>query len=1081
MSCGNESIETLFTKLSSEKTGITFINVNIETEQNNILTYEYFYNGGGVAIGDINNDGLADIYFTSNSGPNNLYLNKGNLEFEDVTERSGASCERGWKTGVCMADVNGDGWLDIYVSRSGHSDNELRRNILLINNGDLTFTNKAREYGLDDDSYSTQAAFFDYDHDGDLDALLLNHSLLSISNSFDISTRNSKKRYPHVGNKLLQNNNGKFIDVSNSLGIYGPSSNYGLGVSLSDVNNDSWLDIYTGSDYTGRDKLLLNQRGGFFNDETENRLSHISKFTMGSDIADINNDGLMDIYTLDMLPEGNQRQKQLLGSDRFDMFSAMVKNGLHHQYMRNMLHLNHTSGSFSEIGQLAGISNTDWSWGALIADYDNDCIQDLFVSNGFKRDLTDGDFARFKAFEEIMLARNQGRQIKTLDVINKFKENKLTNYVFKGKGDLTFTNATTHWGLEEPTLTNGVAYADLDNDGDLDLIMNNLNDKAGIYKNNSEILNKNHFLSIQLQGIDRNSSAIGSKISVYSGTSMLVRELLPVRGFQSSVDHTLHFGLGTLVKIDSIKIQWPKGEVQVVRNILVDQKLTIKQDDSSCSKEQMVAPSTLFSKINPINFVHDENAFIDFNTQPLLPQMYSTQGPALAIADVNNDGLQDVFVGGAKDQTSALFIQLKDGKYQIKKQSVFELNKGSEINDAGFFDMDQDGDQDLYALSGGYEFFENDQLLQDKLYENDGKGNFILKQLPDFAVSGSCVRPADVDRNGDLDLFVGGRIVPGKYPLSPTSYILKNDGKGIFSLAEDISKVFMDLGMVTDARWVDVNKDESPDLVVVGEWMPIKIFINQKGKLLDHSSVYIKEKSEGLWNCIIENDFDKDGDTDFVIGNYGLNSQMKASNSAPVTLVFDDFDNNGSVDPLLNYFVFDKVYPYASRDELTEQLPSFKKKFTTYRAYANATIDEVLTPEQLKSSQRLEAFNLQTCYMQNNDSAFELMPLPLPFQFAPIFSMLAVDVNQDGDTDVITGGNLSATRARTGKLTGNYGFVGYGDGRGNFKFADPSKTGLNIKGDVRHMIWDAGKLLVAVNNDSLKVYQHQHSNLKRNK
>ncbi len=812
-SCSDQH-ETLFTKLESADTGIDFINENHETEQSNILTYEYFYNGGGVALGDINNDGLVDIYFTSNIFRNKLYLNEGNFKFKDITEQSGTACEIGWKTGVTMADVNGDGLLDIYVCRSASPNAERRRNILLINNGDLTFTDKAKEYNLDDASYSTQAAFFDFDNDSDLDMILLNHSLLEISNVFNLSVKNSNARFPDVGNRLYRNDNGHFTDVSDTTGIYGSAFNYGLGISLSDINNDGWIDMYAGCDYTGRDKLLLNDHGKFFNDVIQEQLSHISKFTMGTDIADIDGDQNMDIITLDMLPEDNTRQKQLMGSDRYDVFNSMVKSGLHAQYMRNMLHLNNGNGTFSEVGQLAGISNTDWSWSALVQDFDNDGIQDIFISNGFKRDLTNNDFAKFEAAKRIDASRKKGEKTNSLDVIGQFEENKLPNYSYKGNGDITFTNVTKAWGFDEPFITNGVAYADLDNDGDLDLVTNNMDDKAGVYRNNTDRL-QNNFITIKLSG-QRNTFGVGARVTVFTKEKNWVKEVLPVRGFQSSVDYTLNFGLGKISTIDSVMVQWPASETSVVYKVAINKLLTVQEGDHK--KINTVEKSTLlFQEVSVIDFKHKENQFNDFDIQRLLPNMYSSAGPALAKSDVNKDGLVDVFIGAAKNEASMLFIQNSSKQFLPKEQKAFESLSGTEVVDAVFFDMDNDEDDDLYVVTGGYEFADNDKALIDHLFENTGNGNFVEKKLPVFTSSGSCARPNDIDHDGDLDLFVGGRLIPGKYPECPESYILLNDGKGNFSIDNVISKPIQNIGMVTDALWVDLNKDGLEDLVVTGE------------------------------------------------------------------------------------------------------------------------------------------------------------------------------------------------------------------------------------------------------------------------
>ena len=1060
---------TLFEKMESGETGIDFVNVNHETERSNILTYEYFYNGGGVALGDINNDGLVDIYFTSNSFSNKLYLNLGNFKFKDITDESGTSCDKGWKTGVSMVDINADGLLDIYVCRSASPNETLRKNILLINNGNLTFTDRAKEFNLDDPSFSTQAAFFDFDRDGDLDCFLLNHSLLEFSNAFDIRARNTVQRFPHVGNKLLRNDGGHFKDVSDSLGIYGPSSNYGLGVSVADVNDDGWLDIYAGCDYTGRDHLLLNREGKQFADVTEKQLSHISKFTMGSDIADVNGDGQLDIFTLDMLPEDNFRQKQLMGADKYDVFRVMTESGLHAQYMRNMLHLNNGDSTFTEAGQLLGVSNTDWSWSALINDFNNDGFTDIFVSNGFKRDLTDNDFAKFKAQQEIQLARQSGRNTSMLDVIAKFKENKIPNYAFEGSAQHAFRNENISWGLDEPLVTNGAAYGDLDNDGDLDLVLNNMNDEAGIYRNSGEA-SRRHFISVQLESPGKNRRAVGSRVTVYAGQKIFVKELLPVRGFQSSVDYTLTFGLGDVDNIDSVIVRWPDATYGIHRNPPVDQSLRLHEKSLPTYKKGK-SDHKWFSESSSIPFQHVENNFNDFNTQALLPRMYSTLGPALATADIDGNNVPDVFIGGAKGQESRIYKRVVNGYSDALMASTFDQTVQSEIVDAVFFDMDGDRDNDLYVVTGGYEFNKLDEALKDFLFENTGRGAFKSRTLPDVRESGSCVRPADVDSDGDIDLFVGSRLIPGRYPETPKSYFLMNDGNGNFSVDEKRSGALDSIGMVTDALWIDLNADKRHDLIVVGEWMPVAFYINDGDTFVDRTTDYLPQPSKGFWNCINSADFDGDGDIDFVAGNLGLNHQMRTSPTSPAVMYFDDFDQNGSVDPILAYQIGSGLYPYASRDEIVEQLPSFKKRFTNYADYSRAAITDVLGAEEIRHARRLEANCLQTSYFENKNGHFEMRSLPIEFQAAPVFAMEIMDVNADGLPDILCGGNLTATRARSGKLTGNCGLIGFGNGKGEFTTAPLREIGLKLTGDVRRLRWVNRELVAAMNDDAIKTFR----------
>lgn len=1060
----------IFTRLPSHATGIAFVNRNQEDEKNHVLKYEYFYNGGGVALGDINNDGLLDIYFTSNQGENTLYLNKGNFAFEDITQKAGVACPAGWKTGVAMVDINADGYLDIYVSRSATQHPVDRQNVLYVNNKDLTFTDKASEYGLNDDSYSTHAVFFDFDRDGDLDALTLNHSLLKISNSFDISSGNTTLRTRYVGNRFYRNDEGAFHDVSDSVGVYGPASNYGLGVAYADINNDGWLDIYASNDYTGRDKLLFNQKG-IFKDVTDSMLTQMSQFSMGVDMADVNNDGFDDIISLDMLPEDNKRQKELFWPDRYDVYNTMVKSGLHHQYMRNMLHLNNGDGTFSEIGQFAGISNTDWSWSALFADYDMDGLQDLFVSNGYKRDFTNIDFLKYKS--DLMLKVRQGKRIEKIeDILAKMPSNKLHNYIFKNVNGVSFSDKAEAWGLSEEIITNGAAYGDLDNDGDLDLVMNHLDAVAGIYRNNAEQSNY-QYIKVKLVGNDKNTYGLGAVVTIYIKDQSMKRTLCPYRGFQSSVEPALFFGLGESTMADSVHIRWPRGEVQTLKNIRAGQILTVYQKDAVLTEHKNETFKPLFRELKGIvDFVHRENDFIDFKVQVLLPHVFSTDGPAMATADVNNDRLQDLYVGGAKGQAGKLFIQNKSGTYSETKQDPFEANAASEETDAVFFDMDNDGDQDLYVVSGGYEFNVNDPLLQDHLYRNDGKGNFTDIRLPSFAISGSCVRPADLDNDGDTDLFVGGRVVPGRFPETPSSVVLQNDGQGNFAIVTNTVAPGLEYaGMITDAAWIDLNNDQFQDLILVGEWMPVTVLINESGKLKNRSSEFFKDKTEGWWNCILAVDVDKDGRKDLIAGNYGLNNQFKVSGSRPMTVYYSDFDNNGSLDPIINYFIGGKSYPLPTRDELAEQVPLLKKRFPDYASYATATINDILSSEELKRAKVLTTYRFETTYFHNEGDHFVIRHLPYQAQFAPVMDIQSGDVNKDGDMDLILGGNISKMGARFGKASGSFTTVLLGDGNGGFSNLPSLQSGLSVRPDIRKMCWDKDRLIIAPNNNAVLVYE----------
>lgn len=1075
--CSAEESTTLFESIPADESGVGFSNPNTETETDNIFTFEYFYNGAGVTAGDVNHDGLPDLYFSSNQGDNKLYLNKGDFQFEDVTDQAGVAATAGWKTGVSMIDLNQDGWLDLYVCRTKSANPELRKNLLYINNGNLTFTERSADFGLDDDSFSTQALFFDVDRDADLDVFMLNHSSIAKSNAYKIEHAKreasaSDTRY--VSNRLLLNQNGKFEDASRAYGIEQTPSNFGLGAAVADINNDGWPDLYTSCDYTGSDKLYINKQGKKFVDATDSLLSHISLFSMGLDIADINNDGLLDILTLDMLPPDNARQKKLFVPDRYEVFQNMVSSGLHYQYMRNMLHLNNGDGTFSEVGQLAGLSATDWSWAPLMADFDNDGRLDVFITNSFKRDFTDNDFIRYRANEQL---RNQRTKRPTLfsTLVQKMPAHQFKNFAFHNLGDLQFSNRTTAWGFDQVTSSTGGTYADLDADGDLDIILNNLNGPAALYKNHAN-QSKNNWLQFTLQPL-AGTSNVSARVTIYYAGEVQVRELNSARGFQSATENKIHFGLGSVLKVDSVVVLWPNGSVQKNFEIKLNSNNLILQSARVNPQPIPVLPNKWVDEwYTNITFQHQENSFIDFKVQPLLPRAFSTQGPALAVADVNHDALPDYYFGGAAGQAGELWVQQKNGLFKRTSITAFMIDAASEDVDAIFFDADNDSDLDLYVVSGGYEFKPTDRALQDRLYRNDGAGNFRKSEasLPEMMISGSCARAADVDDDGDMDLFVAGRVVPGRYPESPPSKILINNGGGVFSDGtQQYGSGFEALGLITDAFWVDLNKDSKPDLITCGEWTPIQVHINENNRLVNRTSMYFKEPLYGWWNCLTAADLDGDGDQDVVAGNMGLNNQMKATQKEPVTLVYSDFDSNGSVDPVLNYFIQGKSYPYATRDELADQLPSIKKKFNSFQSYSTATIGNIITPAQLQTAKTLVANSFQSVVLLNQENkTFTPIPLPLEAQFSPMFSVIIADLNNDSMPDLITGGNLSSTRVRWGKQSGNTGFVFLGQGEGNFKVMPPSLSALGFNHDqVRKMSLNGKTLVVSFNNSRPRFYR----------